>query len=85
MILRGLREKLGLPTASADEPVLAELVDDKVFEDLRSPKTQMALALGRVKTSGQVYAGTASPAKVAARRAKNKRAAQSRRVNRRPR
>lgn len=82
-MIRGLLEKLGFAEASTDEPVLAEVVNDRLLEDIRSPKTQMALALGRVKSESQVYAGTANPIAVARRRAKNKRAAAARRINRR--
>lgn len=69
-MITGLREKLGL----------AE--DQDEYANLRSPKTQMALALGRVKHPSQVYAGTVPPAVVARRRARNRVARQSRRINR---
>lgn len=68
-MIRGLREKLGLTT-------------DDALADLRSPKTQMALALGRVKGLGQVYGNTVPDAVKQRRRAANKVARTSRRHNR---
>jgi hypothetical protein len=61
---------------------MRDLLGDDAYEALYSPKTQMALALGRVKHTSQVYGGTASPFKVAKRRAKNRVARASRRANR---
>lgn len=72
-MIRGLLEKLGL---GSDEAVTAATAD------LRSPKTQMAMALGRTKTEAQIYAGTVPHADVQRRRARNRVARQSRRINR---
>jgi hypothetical protein len=68
-MIRGLREKLGLS-------------DDTALDDVRSPKTQMALALGRVKSPSQIYGGTVPPAEKERRRTANKSARRSRRTNR---
>lgn len=68
-MIRGLAERLGL-----DQP--------GALDDARSPKTQMALALGRVRHESQVYAGTVPQATVDRRRAANRRARASRRRNR---
>lgn len=53
-----------------------------IYADLKSPTTQMALALGRVKREDQTYAGTVPDHVTAGRRAKNKRARAARRAQR---
>jgi hypothetical protein len=58
------------------------LLGEDAFEQLYSPQTQMALALGRVKHTSQIYAGTVPAATVAKRRVRNKVARASRRANR---
>jgi hypothetical protein len=82
VIVRGLMEKLGMAEPTADEPVLREIVREKLLEDVRSPRTQMAIALGKVKREDQLYAGTVPHAEVQRRRERNRRARAARRINR---
>lgn len=69
-MIPGLREKLGLP---GDGPALQDL----------SPQVQMGIALARTKRPGETYAGTVPYAEVQHRRARNRVARESRRINRR--
>lgn len=67
-MIRGLREKLGLPT------------DDTAPESFHDPRTQMVVAL---RNTGQhVYGGTVPRAEVDRRRAKNRAGRAARRRNR---
>lgn len=66
IVMKGLREKLGLTGTVRD----------------LSPQTQMGLVLARVRPDMHIYAGTVPHAKVQRRRAANRRAKASRRINR---
>ena len=67
---------------SAGNNSLQALLGEDAYEDLYSPQTQMALALGRVKHTSQVYAGTVPEHITERRRIRNKAARRARRVNR---
>lgn len=69
--MKGLSELLGL--------------DKHVPDELTSPQTQMALALGATKSTDQVYGNTVPLAVRDRRRAANRRARTSRQINRRSR
>lgn len=69
IVLKGLRKRLGL----ADKPTMRDL----------SPQVQMGIALARL--GKPTYAGTVPFDEVARRRAANRRAKASRKINRRSR